>query len=32
MQNIRKGSLSELYAAGTSQKPMNRHTDVHKKM
>lgn len=32
MQNIRKGSLSESYAAGTSQKPMNRHTDVHKKM
>ena len=27
-----KGSLSELYTADTSRKPMNRHTDVHKKV
>lgn len=32
VQNIRKGSLSELYAADTSRKPMNRHTDIHKKV
>lgn len=31
-QNIRKGSLSESYAADTSRKPMNRHTDIHKKV
>lgn len=31
VQNIRKGSLSESYAADTSRKPMNRHTDMHKK-
>lgn len=30
-QNIRKGSLSESYVVGTSRKPMNRHTDMHKK-
>jgi len=32
VQNIRKGSLSESYAADTLRKPMNRHTDVHKKV
>lgn len=31
-QDIRKGSLSESYAADTSRKPMNRHTDMHKKV
>ena len=31
VQNIRKGSLSESYTADTSRKPMNRHTDMHKK-
>ena len=27
-----KASLSESYTADTSRKPMNRHTDIHKKV